>query len=59
MKQGDVVVFTDEAKRELGRYADNLVHTIESITVSKVGTIATFKNEVESECDVIWLKILE
>ena len=58
-KKGDIVVFTEDALRSLGRYADNLVHEIDEITTNKHCTIVTFKNEAESYCDIIWLKKVE
>jgi hypothetical protein len=59
LKKGDIVMFTDEAKRCLGRYSDDLVHVVDQITVAKNYTTVTFLNEDNSDCDIEWLKKVE
>lgn len=59
MRKGDIVMFTDEAKWELGRYSDNLVHVVDEVVRNKHCTIVTFKGEEQSYCDIIWLKKVE
>jgi hypothetical protein len=55
IKVGDSVIFTEQAEKDLGSYADDKVHLIGSVD----DRIVTFKDEIESQTELSWITKVE